>query len=97
MIIAVARPACSTTRLMVTVRENKKKLTLLYIARSLRGIGDGFATLVLTAYLIEIGFSAFQIGVVSTAALLGTAVTTLIIGLIGPNTIYELSCSCARP
>ena len=61
---------------------------LLYMARSLRGIGDGFATLVLTAYLIEIGFTAFQIGVVSTAALLGTAVTTLIIGLIGPK--YDL-------
>ena len=67
------------------MEENKKKLILLYMARSLRGIGDGFATLVLTAYLIEIGFTAFQIGVVSTAALLGTAVTTLIIGLIGPK------------
>ena len=67
------------------MEENNKKLILLYMARSLRGIGDGFATLVLTAYLIEIGFTAFQIGVVSTAALLGTAVTTLIIGLIGPK------------
>ena len=60
----------------------------LYAARAARGFGDGFAAIILPAYLIEIGFSAFQVGVVATAALSGSALLTLAIGLIAPR--YEL-------
>ena len=49
----------------------------LYAARAARGFGDGFAAIILPAYLLEIGFDAFQIGLVATAALLGSAATTL--------------------
>ena len=58
---------------------------LLYAARCLRGFGDGFAVIVLPAYLSALGFSPIQIGFVATASLFGTAVLTLLIGLIAPR------------
>src|SRR5207253_3573435 len=60
-------------------------LLLLYAARALRGFGDGFAVIVLPVYLAAIGFDAAKIGLVATAALLGTAVLTLGVGLIAPR------------
>jgi MFS family permease len=60
----------------------------LYAARAARGFGDGFAAIILPAYLIEIGFNPFQIGLVATAALLGSAALTLAIGFLAPR--YEL-------
>jgi MFS family permease len=60
----------------------------LYAARAARGLGDGFAAIILPAYLLEIGFNPFQIGVVATAALLGSAATTLVVGFLAPR--YDL-------
>src|SRR5436853_4261921 len=60
----------------------------LYAARAARGFGDGFAAIILPAYLLEIGFSPFQIGLVATAALLGSAATTLAAGMLAPR--FEL-------
>jgi MFS family permease len=57
----------------------------LYAARAARGFGDGFAAIVLPAYLIEIGLDPFQIGVVATAALLGSAAMTLAVGVLAPR------------
>jgi MFS family permease len=57
----------------------------LYAARAARGFGDGFAAIILPAYLLEIGFDPFQIGLVATAALLGSAATTLAIGFLAPR------------
>src|SRR3954449_8365086 len=57
----------------------------LYAARAARGFGDGFAAIILPAYLIEIGFNPFQVGVVAAAALLGSAALTLAIGFVGPG------------
>jgi MFS family permease len=62
---------------------NQRSIVLLYAARAARGFGDGFAVIILPAYLAEIGFDAFQIGLVATAALLGTAAATLLIGHLG--------------
>ena len=58
---------------------------LLYAARGLRAFGDGFAVIVLPAYLAAIGLDPVQIGFVATAALLGSAVTTLAVGLFAPR------------
>src|SRR5262249_39624912 len=44
--------------------------------------GDGFAVIILPAYLTEIGFDSFEIGIIATAALLGTALTTLAAGIL---------------
>ncbi|MCC6778220.1 MAG: MFS transporter, partial [Hyphomicrobiales bacterium] len=57
----------------------------IYAARAARGFGDGFATIVLPAYLIEIGFNPFEIGIIVTAALLGSAAATLAIGFLAPR------------
>jgi MFS family permease len=57
----------------------------LYAARAARGFGDGFAAIILPAYLLEIGFNPFQIGIVATAALLGSAATTMAIGYLAPR------------
>jgi MFS family permease len=57
--------------------------TCLYIARSLRDFGDGFVAVLLAVYLTELGLGPFEVGIVSTAALLGSSLTTLAIGLFG--------------
>ncbi len=55
----------------------------LVLARALRGAADGFASLVLVAYLAELGFSSLAIGALVTATLLGSAALTLAVGLAG--------------
>src|ERR1043166_4176328 len=60
-------------------------IRLLYAARGLRGFGDGFAVIILPAYLSAIGYSPLQIGIVATAALLGSAVLTLAVGFFAPR------------
>ena len=57
----------------------------LYAARALRGFGDGFAIIILPAYLLAIGLSPQQIGIVASASLLGTAGLTLLVGFVAPR------------
>ena len=49
----------------------------LTAARGLRGFGDGFAIIVLPAYMTALGYDAARVGLVATASLLGTAVLGL--------------------
>ena len=60
----------------------------VYAARSARGFGDGFAVIILPAYLTEIGLDPLRVGIIATAALLGTALTTLAVGFLGKQ--YDL-------
>jgi len=60
-------------------------IALLYAARALRGFGDGFAIIILPAYMTALGFDAVAVGTVATASLLGTALLTLAIGWIAPR------------
>jgi MFS family permease len=60
---------------------SKRPINVVYAARALRGFGDGFAVIILPAYLSIIGFDAVSIGLVATAAVFGSALTTLGIGL----------------
>jgi MFS family permease len=55
----------------------------LYAARALRDFGDGFVAVLLPVYLTLLGLDAFQIGLVATLALLGSALMTLAIGALG--------------
>jgi MFS family permease len=57
----------------------------LYLARALRGFGDGFAIIILPAYMTTLGFDAAAIGAVATISLLGTALLTLVVGMIAPR------------
>ncbi len=63
-------------------------IPLLYTARGLRGFGDGFAIIILPAYMTALGYDAIAVGIVATASLLGTALLTLIVGWIAPR--YDL-------
>ena len=49
----------------------------LLAARALRAFTDGYVALLLPYYLTLLGYSALQIGVIITATLLGSGVTTL--------------------
>src|SRR4249920_4271434 len=60
-------------------------ISLLYVARGLRGFGDGFAVIILPAYMTALGYDAVAVGIVATASLLGTALLTLVVGLIAPR------------
>jgi MFS family permease len=59
--------------------------TVRYVsaARALRDFGDGFVAVLLPVYLTTIGLGAFEIGLVATLALLGSALMTLGIGQLG--------------
>jgi MFS family permease len=54
----------------------------LVIARGLRALADGFVSILLPAYLVALGYSAFDVGVITTATLLGSAALTLFAGRI---------------
>ncbi len=49
----------------------------------MRDFGDGFVAILLPAYLLALGFSPLTVGIISTASLLGSALLTIGIGLIG--------------
>ncbi len=66
----------------------RSDILLLLVARGIRGFGDGFAAIVLPAYLVAIGFGTVEIGVVAAASLLGSALLTLGVGVVAPR--YEL-------
>ena len=55
---------------------------LLLTSRGIRAFGDGFVALVLPVYLIGLGLNAFQVGLITTATLLGSAVLTLGMGFV---------------
>jgi MFS family permease len=60
-------------------------VSLLYVARGLRGLGDGFAIIILPAYMTALGYDAVAVGIVAAASLLGTALLTLTVGWIAPR------------
>ncbi|MBL0184913.1 MAG: MFS transporter [Candidatus Obscuribacter sp.] len=49
--------------------------------RALRAFADGYVSLLLPVYLISLGMSTVQIGVVATGTLFGSGVLTLLVGL----------------
>jgi len=58
-------------------------LRRIYAARALRDFGDGFVAVVLPVYLVALGMSAFEVGLVATLALFGSALLTLVMGWLG--------------
>lgn len=56
-------------------------LTRLLWVRGLRAFADGYVSLLLPIYLIALGMSPFQVGIITTATLIGSGVLTLLIGL----------------
>lgn len=54
----------------------------LYAARGLRAFGDGFVSLLLPLYLLELGYESVTVGLVASATLLGSGVMTLGVGVV---------------
>src|SRR3981189_728590 len=67
------------------VSNGRPLISLLYLARGLRGFGDGFAIIILPAYMTALGYDAVAVGLVATASLLGTALLTFMVGWIAPH------------
>jgi MFS family permease len=57
--------------------------TCLLAARGLRDFGDGFVAVLLPAYLLSLGFTPLEVGVIATVSLLGSAFLTIGAGLLG--------------
>ena len=57
--------------------------TYLFSVRALRDFGDGFVAVLLPAYLLALGFDPLQVGVVATVSLLGSALLTIGVGVLG--------------
>ena len=53
----------------------------ILLARGLRAFGDGYVSLLLPLYLLELGLGAFDVGVIATATLMGSGLLTLLVGL----------------
>jgi MFS family permease len=58
----------------------------LVLARGLRGFADGMVSVLLASYLLDLGFSAGQVGVLITGTLIGSALLTLGVGIFGQLT-----------
>lgn len=56
---------------------------LLLIGRALRALTDGFVAILMPAYLLALGLGKWEVGLISTATLLGSALMTLAIGQWG--------------
>ena len=53
------------------------------IARGLRAFADGYMAVLLPAYLLSLGLGTFEVGLIATATLLGSAIATLAVGAWG--------------
>lgn len=67
----------------------RSTITPILLARGLRDFGDGFVAVLLPVYLTMLGMSPFQVGVLATAALLGSSLLTLSVGLLGARYDYR--------
>ena len=65
------------------IQTQDRSTVAIYAARALRDFGDGFVAVLLPVYLLAMGMGPFEVGVVATVSLLGSALTTLGIGLYG--------------
>lgn len=59
------------------------KARLLLAGRALRAFTDGFVAILLPAYLLGLGMGTWEVGLISTATLLGSAVATIAVGRWG--------------
>jgi MFS family permease len=55
----------------------------LLAGRALRALADGYVAILLPAYLLALGFGTWEVGVLATATLLGSAAATLAVGAWG--------------
>jgi MFS family permease len=56
---------------------------VLLVGRALRAVCDGYVAVLLPAYLLALGLGTWEVGVLSTATLVGSALATLAVGAWG--------------
>lgn len=62
----------------------------LLIGKALRAFVDGYVAVLLPAYLLALGFGTLDVGILSTATLLGSALATLAVGAWGHHFHHRL-------
>lgn len=75
----LARPVLSED-----VRETSH---LLLVSRALRGFCDGLISVLLPVYLLGLGLTLVDVGLISTATLAGSAVATILVGALAHRVI----------
>ena len=63
--------------------------TCLFAARALRDFGDGFVAILLPVYLLALGLTPLEVGIISTVSLLGSACLTIAVGFLGVRYHYR--------
>lgn len=79
---AVIASQGSLARLVLPAGVEPSALPLL-IGRALRGFCDGFIAVLLPAYLLALGFAQLAVGLISSATLIGSALATILVGVVG--------------
>jgi MFS family permease len=69
---------------------NSVNVRTLLVAKGVRAFADGLISLVLPLYLIALGLTPFQIGVITTGTLLGSGVLTLLVGVHAWRVHYRM-------
>ena len=73
--------SCPTSPPLTMASRRSPAVSRLLAAKGLRAFGDGFVSLLLPVYLLELGLAPLQVGVIATATLLGSGVLTLAVGV----------------
>lgn len=61
----------------------------VFLAKGLRAFGDGFVSLLLPVYLVQLGFGPLEVGAIATATLLGSGVAALGVGYAAHRFSYR--------
>ncbi len=60
--------------------EGDPSVRLILVSRGMRAFADGYVAVLMPAYLLALGFDTADVGLLSTATLLGSALATLAVG-----------------
>lgn len=69
-------------RLRLMPAEASHDATVLVRARAIRAFGDGYVAILLPVYLTTLDYSSFAVGAIATSSLVGSALLTLVVGLV---------------
>lgn len=60
-----------------------RSVRMILIGKGLRSFADGYVAVLLPAYLLALGFNQFEVGLLGTLTLAGSALATLAVGSVG--------------
>ena len=63
------------------IMSGSPEIRRILVAKAVRAFGDGFVSVLLPLYLLELGLGPLEVGIIATATLLGSGVLTLAVGL----------------